>query len=246
LEGAGAVGGRDAEDEVADRGVAVVEDLLDDSIANGHLLAAASAARILGKIGTVDVLYRKLPLPSVLVEAARHADRRLRFSALGAIVALRPTKPYPGSSFVLDALGFFASSSGAPRALVGHPRAFAAEQEAGLLATLGYETHVATCDRDLLAAATASPDLELALIDFKLAVRTSGELLERIHADSRTARLPIGIVAGANCSSTRCCAPRPASRSRRCRWPAVSRECSGPWQSSAGSLPSATAATCIC
>ncbi|HUY34622.1 MAG TPA: hypothetical protein VMV69_17895 [Pirellulales bacterium] len=191
-----------AEVEAADRGVAAVEDLLEDSIAGGHLLAAASAARILGKgngkIGTVDVLYRKLPQPSVLVEAARQADRRLRFSALEAIVSLRPTKPYPGSSFVPAALGFFASSAGAKRALVGHPRAATAEQEAGLLATLGYETQVATIDHDVVAGATASPDLELALIDFKLAAPTSGELLERIHADSRTARLPIGIMAASD------------------------------------------------
>ena len=196
--GRGAVKGRGAVDEVADRGVAVVEDLLEDSIAGGHLVAAASAARILGKIGTVEVLYRKLPRPCVLVEAARHADRRLRFAALEAIVSLRPTKPYPGSSFVPAALGFFASSSGAPRALVGHPRASEAEREAGLLAALGYETHVATFDRAVLAGATASPDLELALIDFKLAAPTSGELLERIHADSRTTRLPIGIVAASD------------------------------------------------
>jgi CheY-like chemotaxis protein len=176
----------------------VVEDLLEDSVASGHLVAAASAARILGKIGTVDVLYRKSPRPSVLVEAARHADRRLRFAALEAIVALRPSKPYPGSSFVPAALGFFASSTGAPRALVGHPRASVAEREAGLLAALGYETYVATFDREVLARATASPDLELALIDFKLAAPTSGQLLERIHADSRTARLPIGIVAASD------------------------------------------------
>ena len=197
-DGQEAVKGRGAVEEVADRGVDVVEDLLEDSIASGHLVAAASAARILGKIGTVDVLYRKLPRPSVLVEAARHADRRLRFAALEAIVALRPSKPYPGSSFVPAALGFFASSSGTPRALVGHPRASEAEREAGLLAALGYETYVATFDREVLAGATASPDLELALIDFKLVAPTSGELLERIHADSRTARLPIGIVAASD------------------------------------------------
>jgi CheY-like chemotaxis protein len=194
----GAVEGRGAVDEVADRGAAVVEDLLEDSIASGHLVAAASAARILGKIGTVDLLYRKSPRPGVLVEAARHADRRLRFAALEAIVALRPSKPYPGSSFVPAALGFFASSTGAPRALVGHPRASEAEREAGLMAALGYETYVATFDREVLARATASPDLELALIDFKLAAPTSGQLLERIHADSRTARLPIGIVAASD------------------------------------------------
>jgi CheY-like chemotaxis protein len=197
-DGREAVKGRAAVDEVADRGAAVVEDLLEDSIASGHLVAAASAARILGKIGTVDLLYRKSPRPSALVEAARHADRRLRFAALEAIVALRPSKPYPGSSFVPAALGFFASSTGARRALVGHPRASEAEREAGLMAALGYETYVATFDREVLARATASPDLELALIDFKLAAPTSGQLLERIHADSRTARLPIGIVAASD------------------------------------------------
>jgi CheY-like chemotaxis protein len=196
--GAQPAGARIAEGEVADRGVTVVEDLLDDSMAHGHLLAAASAARILGKIGTADVLYRKLPQPSVLVMAARHVDRRVRFAALEAIVALKPTKPYPGSSFVPEALGYFTSTSGAPQALVAHPRASEAEQEAGLLATLGFETRVATYDREVLAAATRSPDLELALINFKLAAPTSGQLLERLRADNRTAKLPIGIVAASD------------------------------------------------
>src|SRR5207253_1375400 len=54
---------------------------------------------------------------------------------------------------------------------------------------------VATFDREVLALATNSADLELALVDFKLAAPTSGQLLERFRADSRTAALPIGIVA---------------------------------------------------
>jgi CheY-like chemotaxis protein len=193
-----AAGDGGIEAELADLGASVVEDLLEDAIASGHLVAAASAARILAKIGTADVLYRKQPRPSVLVEAARHADRRLRYAALAAIVALKPSRPYPGSSFVPAALGYFAASSGAPRALIAHPRAGEAEQMAGLLTTLGYETHVATSDRDVLAGATVSPDLELVLVNFKLAAPTSGQLLDRIRADSRTALLPIGIVSASD------------------------------------------------
>jgi hypothetical protein len=57
---------------------------------------------------------------------------------------------------------------------------------------------VATSDRDVLAGATVSPDLELVLVNFKLAAPTSGQLLERIRADSRTALLPIGIVSASD------------------------------------------------
>jgi CheY-like chemotaxis protein len=196
--GPAAAGDAGVEAELADLGVDVVEDLLEDAVKSGHLLAAASAARVLAKIGTADLLYRKQPRPSALVEAARHADRRVRYAALEAVVALKPSKPYPGSSYVPAALGYFAASSGAPRALIAHPRAGEAEQLAGLMAAVGYETHVATSDREVLAGATVSPDLELALVNFKLAAPTSGQLLERLRADSRTALLPIGIVSASD------------------------------------------------
>jgi CheY-like chemotaxis protein len=64
-----------------------------------------------------------------------------------------------------------------------------------LLAALGYETDVATNERQVVADAISSPDYLLALVDYSLAGPTSGQLLQRLRRDNRTARLPIGIIA---------------------------------------------------
>lgn len=173
----------------------VLERMLIESLKTEHPIAATVATRLLGQTGRDELLYRRSPLPSALVQAARHPDRRLRMAALEAIFRLKPSKPYPGSSFVLDSLGYLASGSGAPRALAADARPLEVQVAAGLLATIGYETEIATTDRQAIAAAFASPDYELALIDFSLASPTSGQLLEQFRRDNRTSRLPIGIVA---------------------------------------------------
>ena len=188
--------GSDAAQEIlADQDLRDIEALLTESLANEHTAAATAAVQILGQAGQTEVLYRRSPQPSALIEAVRHSDRRLRMAALAAVFALKPSKPYPGSSFVIEALGYFAGSFGAAKALAADARPLEVELAAGALAATGYETEVATTDREALAQAIASPDMEVALIDFNLASPVSGQLLERFRGDNRTARLPIGIVA---------------------------------------------------
>lgn len=175
--------------------VDVVEGMLNFSLASGHTVAAAAAVRALGEIGRPEVLYRRQPQPSSLVEAARSGDRRLRYAALEAILRLKPARPYPGSSLVVEALGYLVGSFAAPRAMAADARSAEVELQAGLLATLGFETDVATSEREVVAQTISSPDYLFALIDYSLAAPTSGQLLQRLRRDNRTARLPIGIIA---------------------------------------------------
>ncbi|HWB09327.1 MAG TPA: HEAT repeat domain-containing protein [Pirellulales bacterium] len=173
----------------------VVEGTLGFALRSGHTVAATAVARVLGQIGTSDLLYTQQPQPGSLVEAARSSDRRLRYAALEAIMRLKPKRPYPGSSHVVEALGYLAGSFAAPRVMAADARSAEAERQAGLLAGLGYETDVATSPRAVVAETVSSPDYLFALIDYTLAAPTSGELLQRLRRDNRTARLPIGIVA---------------------------------------------------
>lgn len=177
---------------------AVVADLLEFALATGHSVAAAMAAQTLGDLAGADLLYHRQPQPSVLVEAARNGDRRVRFAALSSIMKLKPAKPYPGSSFVIDTLGYFASSFGQPRVLAADARPAEMQTLAGMLADLGYETDTAGAEHEVIAETIASPDYMLALIDYSLAAPTSGQLLERLRRDNRTARLPIGIIASSD------------------------------------------------
>jgi CheY-like chemotaxis protein len=185
--------------ELATRaGPDAVEDLLAHSIEAGHPVSAAAAATVLGEIGSADLLDRGGARPAALVQAVRHPDRRLRFSALEAILRLKPVRPYPGSSYVTDSLGFFAASSGRPRALVADARPGELQFPSGLLAELGYEVEATTSARQVLAIAASSPDFEVALIDMTLASPTSAQLVQQLRKDNRTARLPVGILASSD------------------------------------------------
>ena len=183
---------------LSDQDAAIIEALLEESLSKQHTAAATVAVQVLGASSKAELLYRRSPQPSVLISAVRHPDRRLRVAALEAILSLKPSKPYPGSSFVVDALGYLAASFGAPKALTADARPLEADLMAGTLAATGYETEVATTERDTLARAIASPDIEIALIDFSLAAPVSGQLLERFRRDNRIAQMPIGIVASSD------------------------------------------------
>lgn len=182
---------------VGQEGTDVAEDLLVDAMSHGHPAVAARAAQILGTTADPRLLQPRGGRPSPLVEATRNADRRVRFAAVGAIMQLNPTASFPGSSYVTEALGFFVASSGAPQALVGAPQADTAQQLAALLGEVGYEAQIATSSQGLMEQAIASADYEFVLADMLLAAPTSGELLTRLARDSRTAKLPVGVIADA-------------------------------------------------
>src|SRR5690606_17648730 len=118
---------------------AVMEDLLASTMASGHFGAASAAAQILGETATSDILYNLAPHPSVLVQAAMHSNRRLRFEAVASIMRLAPQVPYPGSSQVLTEIIYFASSAGLRRALVLDTRLHEATRLASLLAQSGFD-----------------------------------------------------------------------------------------------------------
>ena len=83
-----------------------------------HPAGARAAAEILGppRQESQAELLQGGPGPSPLVRAVRSPDARLRMAALEAIASLQPKTPFPGSSFVLEALAFQAASTGGRRA----------------------------------------------------------------------------------------------------------------------------------
>ena len=119
----------------------------------------------------------------------------LRFAAIDAILKLRPTEPFAGSSHVADGLGFFASSYGTPRVLVVHPRSEMGQQIAGLAAELGYESDLATNGRRAFELAVGSPDYEFILLHSAIERPPVDELLAQLRRDRRTALLPVGLIA---------------------------------------------------
>ena len=184
-----------AADEAGRFDAAVLEDVLEHAMADGHPAAATAAARLLGHIGTPEGLLGDAVRPTALARALRHPDRRLRMAAAGTVVRLDPGRPFAGSSYLVPALAFFTGTSGERRALVAGPSVEQARELVGELAQLGFEPSAAGSGREVLAAAAGSPDYELALIDPSIGQPEIYLLLQRLRQDPRTADLRVGLIA---------------------------------------------------
>ena len=181
--------------QAAALGPKVIEQVLVFAMQNGYAPAATEAARILGRIGTAGELLYQGAEPSPLVKAVRNPDRRLRFAAADAVLKLKPAEPFAGASYVTESLAFFAATTGTRRAIVAGPINAESMRVAGYLEALGYQVDTAYTGRDLIRLAMACPDYELALVDAGLQEPVVGKLLQQLRFDSRTADLPVGILA---------------------------------------------------
>jgi uncharacterized protein YjeT (DUF2065 family) len=179
----------------AEFGADAIEDVLEDTMAGGHMPAAAVAARILGRIGTAEELLVGGTEPAPLVLAVRSADRRLRFAAAEAIMDLQPARPFAGSSHVLEALGYFVASAGTRRAMVATPSTETSRRIGGFLVELGYDVDTAVTGREMIQQLLASADYELALVDVTIERPAISFLVQQLRRDCRTAGLPVGILA---------------------------------------------------
>ncbi len=176
-------------------GPEVINHVLARALVEGYLPAAIGAAHVLGDIGNVAMLSRNGAEPSPLAEAAGHEDQRLRFAAINAIMKLGPRDPFAGSTNVTNGMGYFARSIGVPRVLVAHPSSAEAQKIAGMAATLGYETDIATNGRSAFELAVRSPDYDFLLLHSALDGPEVDYLVAQLRRDARTSRLPIGLMA---------------------------------------------------
>lgn len=185
-----------AHDLAAEAGPEALQQVLAHATTTGHLAAATAAVQILGEIGDSELLFNRGPQPTLLVEAALHADPRLRFAAVATIMKLLPDRQFPGSSQVLSALINFAASAGQRRAIVLDTHLGEATRLASLLEHTGFEEVDTTNQpRDFLLHAAAQPDYELALVDFNLPRTNVDELLQMLRHDHRSRHLPVMFVA---------------------------------------------------
>ncbi len=175
--------------------VEVIEEVLDHAMRTGHAPAAAAAAEILGRKAEPGEVLQGGGTPAPLVLALRHGDRRLRMAALGAIMALKPQQRFPGSSFVPEALEFFAASQGRRRALVAAPNVEASMSLTGYLTARGYEVDAVVGGRAAVEHLIASPDYELVFLDARLSYPPTGRLIQQLRRDGRTAPLPVAVIA---------------------------------------------------
>jgi hypothetical protein len=90
-------------------------------------------------------------------------------------------------------LAFFATSNGTRQAIAAGPVLQQSRDVAGMMASMGLQSEVATTGQELLQLAAASPDCELAMIDVGIARPPIGILLQQLRRDERTAFLRVGL-----------------------------------------------------
>jgi hypothetical protein len=160
----------------------------------GFVAAAVELAGEIARRGDATILATSSGLPSPLAAALTSRDRAVRFAALSAIMHLAPARSFPGSSHVADSLWYFVAGAGKPHAIVASPDIVQASTWAGELRAAGYEATPVRTGREALIAAidpAVSSRLGLVLLDSDVGQPLMGEVAYQLHANARTAGVPI-------------------------------------------------------
>jgi len=173
----------------------VLSHALADALKAGYSHAALALVQALGTHGDPTILLTADGKPSPLADALTSPDRRVRFAALKAIVALNPAAPYPGSSRVPDALAWFAGSTGESQAVVAMPNLAVASDLVGQLTSLKFTAEPTNRARDAVDLARAMPDLELILIDMNILLPDIRQAIYELRTSPTTGNIPIALLA---------------------------------------------------
>jgi len=171
--------------------------LLADALKLNYTHAAVAAADALGNRGFDSVLYSYEfdTQAAPLARALRHPNRPVRFAALRAIMQLDPKAPYPFSSYVPDALAWFAAGAGERRAVVALQTTAAATNLAGMLNAEGLQGAATSSGREAVDMALAMPDLEMIFLDVNINGPAIRQVVYELRINPTTAEVPIAILA---------------------------------------------------
>ncbi|MDP6468636.1 MAG: hypothetical protein QF918_12890 [Pirellulaceae bacterium] len=180
--------------ETAAGGVDTVLEVFEFALKNDQVAGAIGAVEVLGKIGDASLLATTDGRPGSLTQMLLHEDRRMRFAAARVILQLDPQRPYPGSSYLVEALAFFARTGGTRRILVAHPRTDFGQFVVGMFRELGFEADTAQTGNQAIKLAHASPDYQFVLISDAIDRPAVAELMQQLRRDPRTRNLPLGVM----------------------------------------------------
>jgi len=176
-------------------GPAVMNAVLADALKLNRTPAILAACEVLGQIGNAEVLSSAGAGEGPLARALTHADRRVRFTAGLAILQLNPQVEFTGASRVLDPLAAAIRTTGASRALIGHPRGEEAQTLVAYLGSVGFDAEAVYTGRRLAELATSGSDYEVLLISDAIDAPPVKELVQWLRRDYRTAGIPVGVMA---------------------------------------------------
>jgi hypothetical protein len=173
----------------------LINDILSDALAANYDQAALGAINELGRRGDPAVLLTAEALPSPLAKALSHGNRRVRFAALRAIVALDPPSAFPGSSRVAESLAYFARGAGRREALVAMPSPELATDVAGKLAGVDVHGEATYFGSDVALMAAQISDLEFVLIDMDIQRSDVRQTLYELRVTPVSSHVPVALMA---------------------------------------------------
>ncbi|MGL6195342.1 MAG: hypothetical protein ACRC2T_11030 [Thermoguttaceae bacterium] len=183
--------------------IAKLEQILLDAIKNDKNEEAVAAIVKLGQLGDAEsILYPKETstpkkyvriLPRPLVQALTAGDPRVRAAALEVIMKFNPSKPYPGSSLVVDELVWVSRSTGKRIAIVATPTIAEAQKIADYLIQLGYVPKIVTNCAEVLKEAESSPDVELVVVDSRCKNPIIPVFVQQMREGFKTRNIPVAI-----------------------------------------------------
>ncbi len=174
----------------------LLNDMLAEALKENYPHAAIRLLSTIAGRGDPSVLLTIDAKPSPVTEALTSPNRNVRFAALGAIMALDPPSPYPGSSRVPEALAWFAASGAPQRALVAMPTYAAASDLAGQLDVQGLPADATNRGRDAVAMSRDMADLAAIFVDMDIQAPGIREVLYELRTNPTTGEVPIAILAG--------------------------------------------------
>lgn len=156
--------------------------------------AAVAVIDLLGQSKSAELLQSDDGQPTLLATALVSPLPRVKFAAAQAVMNIDPAQSYPGSSYLVDVLGFLSAGVGERRVLIGHPRVAQAQVIAGHLNVLGFTVDTTQTGRETALRAFSSPDYTFVLVHDAIDHPAYRELIQTLRHDQRTAKLPVGLI----------------------------------------------------
>jgi hypothetical protein len=177
-------------DSAVAAGAELAAQALSLALDNGNAAAALGAIRILTQsAGRQQVRDPMAPL----LAALNYPDERVQFEAACAILEIDPPKQFPGSERVVAVLTRALTDTGAPRSVVIDANLQRANNVAGFLRNMGYDSRIARTGRDGFALATDLAGVELIAVNANVIRWELSQTIANLRADSRTSAVPIVI-----------------------------------------------------
>ena len=178
----------DSADDVAPE---ELEPLLEQALSEDLLIAAERVCELMRDRGASSLVASTDGAPTLLVRTLDHAERRVRFAALQAVVALAPERAFAGSSRVIESISALLRSHGHTAILIGHPRMRQSNELAGVARQMGYRAYTASSGREVVATLARELDVSLVVVSDLIDHPTVLETVQAIRKSIAGQSIPI-------------------------------------------------------